>query len=64
MQDPKSLDEISGTEELCEYCDWTNGEISHRCDSVCEGSYCDDAYDAYLDEFDGGEPDGKAKENR
>ena len=57
---PKTFEEMQDNEELCEHCDWTNGEIPHRGDSVCEGSYCDGAYKAYLDGFDGGNQDGKA----
>jgi len=57
---PKTFEEMQDNEELCEHCDWTNGEIPHRCDSVCEGSYCDGAYNAYLEGFDGGSQGGKA----
>lgn len=39
-------------DKLCEFCPWTNGEISHRCDSVCEGSYCDGALDGYFEAND------------
>lgn len=37
-------------EEICEYCPWRNGEIAHRCDSTCEGTWCDDALDKFMDE--------------
>ncbi len=30
-------------DDLCDYCPWKQGEIDHRCDSLCEGLYCDDA---------------------
>lgn len=49
---PKPIEEISGEEELCQHCDWTKGKIPHRCDSVCEGAYCEDAYKEYLEEFE------------
>lgn len=35
---------------LCECCPWKNGEISRRCDAICEGSYCNNALDNFLDE--------------
>ena len=34
-------------DDLCDYCPWKSGEIDHRCDSLCEGLYCDDALDAF-----------------
>lgn len=37
-------------EEICEYCPWRNGEIDRRCDSICEGTWCDDALDNFMDE--------------
>lgn len=40
-------------DDLCDYCPWKSGEIDHRCDSLCEGLYCDDALDAFLDENQG-----------
>ena len=51
---PKPIEEISGGEELCQYCEWQKGEIPHRRDSVCEGAYCEDAYEVYLEEFEEG----------
>jgi hypothetical protein len=30
-------------DELCEFCPWRKGEIDHTFDSLCEGSYCNDA---------------------
>lgn len=36
--------------DLCDYCPWKNGEIDHLCDSLCEGSYCDEALEVFLDE--------------
>lgn len=35
--------------DLCDYCPWKNGEIDHLCDSLCEGSYCDEALEVFLD---------------
>ena len=40
-------------DELCEFCPWRKGEIDHTFDSLCEGSYCDDAFDNFLDENEG-----------
>ena len=37
-------------EEICEYCPWRNGEIDRICDSTCEGTWCDDALDIFMDE--------------
>ena len=37
-------------DDLCDFCPWKNGEISHRCDSLCEGSYCDEALNIFLEE--------------
>ena len=36
-------------DDIIEYCPWQLGDISHRCDAACEGSYCDEAYGKYLD---------------
>lgn len=40
-------------EDLCHYCPWENGEIEHQYDSLCEGVYCDDAFEAFMDENQG-----------
>lgn len=37
-------------EELCAYCPWKNGDYGHAPGAVCEGNWCDDACDAFLDE--------------
>lgn len=37
-------------DDLCDYCPWKNGEIDRRGDSVCEGAWCDDAMDAFMDD--------------
>lgn len=37
-------------DDLCDYCPWKNGEIDHLCDSLCEGSHCDEALEVFLDE--------------
>lgn len=37
-------------DELCKSCAWKKGEIDRQCDGLCEGLYCDDALDAFLDE--------------
>ena len=41
-------------EELCRYCPWTNNKegIARDCDSLCEGDWCDDALENYLEEND------------
>lgn len=38
------------SDELCEFCPWRNGEIPHACVNVCDGNYCDDALDSFLEE--------------
>lgn len=40
-------------DDLCNYCPWKNGEIDHQCDSLCEGTYCDDAFEAFMNENQG-----------
>lgn len=40
-------------DDLCDFCPWKNGEVSHRCDSVCEGSYCDEALNNFLEDNEG-----------
>lgn len=41
-------------DDLCNYCPWKNGEIDHQRDtSLCEGAYCDDAFEAFMDENQG-----------
>lgn len=47
MSDEELIKELG--DELCGYCPWKNEEISHRCDSLCEGSYCDQALSSFLD---------------
>lgn len=37
-------------ELLCAYCPWRRGDIDHLPDSVCEGMYCDDALEEFLDD--------------
>ena len=36
-------------DELCDFCPWKKGEIDHRCDSLCEGTWCDDALDNFME---------------
>lgn len=48
----KTFDELCDEESLCEYCDaepgWhSNGAGDPYC---CEGAYCKEAYERYLDE--------------
>lgn len=37
-------------DEICNFCPWENGEINHACDSLCEGSYCEEAYESFMEE--------------
>jgi hypothetical protein len=37
-------------EELCAYCPWRRGEIDHLSDTQCDGLYCDDALEEFLDD--------------
>lgn len=49
MVDREALKEDMG-DVLCGCCPWRKGEIEHTTDSLCEGVYCDEALDAFLDE--------------
>ena len=40
-------------DDLCDFCPWKNGEIDHKCDSLCEGMYCDEAFEIFMDENQG-----------
>lgn len=37
-------------EEICEYCPWKNGEIDHSSLDLCEGRWCDEAMDGFIEE--------------
>lgn len=37
-------------EELCAYCPWGRGEIGHLSDIQCDGLYCDDALEEFMDD--------------
>lgn len=37
-------------EEICKFCPWRNGDIAHRADGLCEGIWCDDAMDNFIEE--------------
>lgn len=37
-------------EEICKFCPWRNGDIDHRADGLCEGTWCDDAMDNFIEE--------------
>lgn len=45
------IDEIKAQlgEELCDYCPCAKGEIG-KCDIQCDGMYCQDAYEAFMDD--------------
>lgn len=47
--DYKELKEQLG-EELCAYCPWNNGGYGHAPGAVCEGNFCEEACDAFVDE--------------
>ena len=52
----KTLEELFDTDGLCSYCSTTDyGEHKHTISShwgqvSCEGNWCDEAYEAYLEE--------------
>ena len=48
ISDDEMIKELG--DALCDYCPWKNGDIPHKCDSVCEGSYCHDDLTSFLDE--------------
>jgi hypothetical protein len=37
-------------EDLCPYCPWTNNEVIKPRIGGCEGNYCEEALDTYIDE--------------
>jgi len=37
-------------EEICKLCPWCNGDIDHREDGLCEGTWCDDSMDNFIEE--------------
>lgn len=47
--DRVELKKILG-ESLCPYCPWETGEIEKPRYGMCEGMYCDEALDNYLEE--------------
>lgn len=46
------LEEIDGTEELCKYCPWTRGGYHNTCMGMCEGRWCEEAGENYLEEME------------
>lgn len=51
----KTFDELCNEEEICNYCKQTNYGEHKECITpdgywCCEGSWCSDAYEIYLDE--------------
>lgn len=37
-------------DDLCQYCPWTNNEVDKPRIYCCEGRYCEEALDTYIDE--------------
>lgn len=37
-------------EDLCPFCPWTNGEIEKPAYGTCDGCYCDEALDNFMEE--------------
>ena len=37
-------------EEICKFCPWHNDEIEHSSLDLCEGRWCDDAMDNFLED--------------
>lgn len=60
MSNPLSKEELLDSESLCQYCKWTDrGKENNPTVAcyggepvMCEGDYCDDAYEYYLDNFE------------
>ena len=46
------LDKIEGTEELCNYCTWKRDGNTNTCMGMCEGRWCLEASETYLDEYE------------
>jgi len=45
----KELKELLG-DAICEYCPFTTGDIDKKCNSQCDGRYCNTALEEYLNE--------------
>lgn len=57
LGEPLSFEEMCSSENICDYCINTNyGEnkcvVTPSGPIMCEGRWCDDAYETYLEEFD------------
>ena len=37
-------------EEICKFCPWRNGDINHSSLDLCEGRWCDEAMDNFIEE--------------
>lgn len=48
---PKTIEEISG-EELCSYCYWERSGYTNNSMGMCEGRWCSEAYETYLEELE------------
>lgn len=43
-------EKLFGDEALCECCPWTRNEVEKPRIGTCEGYYCEQALDTYIDE--------------
>lgn len=37
-------------EEICKFCPWHNDEIEHSSPDLCDGRWCDDALDNFIEQ--------------
>lgn len=44
----KRIAELGDT--ICPYCPWTNGDIDRTYPALCEGNWCGEAYERYIEE--------------
>ncbi len=47
-----SIDELKEQlgDELCDFCPWKNNEIEHAYCSLCEGLYCNEACENFIED--------------
>ena len=55
IETPKSLEQLANSEELCRWCPIPEEHQGVKCYGgepiMCEGRYCEDAYEAYYENF-------------
>lgn len=49
-QELKEMAELGDV--ICEFCPYKKGYVNHSLGRPCEGDYCEDAYENYMEEQD------------